>query len=325
MVGMPLIQNIVPNQEQFMESGHYQNATKKDRLLGCILGGAIGDAWGSAYENDLLQNNSTTFYLGKADKTKQTWSFTDDTQLTLVSLEALIDHDKISPQLLASAFVRNYTNGKITGIGASTLKAFQELQVGGHWSQVGRSGEYAAGNGAAMRIAPFAFWEQYARGEIRDFCRITHRNDEAYTGALAVVLAIREILAGHWVGDNNLIELLIPELPDTNVRDRLIELNKLNPDSIAKAAKLGVSGYVVNSIPFAIFSASQVKKIGIEEMFKQIIECGGDTDTNASIGGQIAGTLLGRENILPILIDKLKTVSGYEWVDSVIKKVQAAF
>lgn len=37
-----------------------------------------------------------------------------------------------------------YNNGKLTDVGASTLK--------------GRSGEYAAGNGAAMRIAPLAFF-----------------------------------------------------------------------------------------------------------------------------------------------------------------------
>jgi ADP-ribosylglycohydrolase len=45
-----------------------------------------------------------------------------------------------------------------------------------------------------MRIAPLAFVPSADRVVIRDAVRITHHNDEAYLGALAVVLAIR----GEW-------------------------------------------------------------------------------------------------------------------------------
>ena len=74
----------------------------------------------------------------------------------------------------------------MSGLGSSTLKPLRELQVGGHWALVGRSGEYAAGNGAAMRIAPLAFKQQVDRQTLKDICSITHKNDEAYTGALAI-------------------------------------------------------------------------------------------------------------------------------------------
>src|SRR5438477_11563155 len=118
---------------------------KKDRLAGCIIGGAIGDAWGCAYENLSFNEDTTTFYLSKPIEPERTWSFTDDTQLTLITLEALLNSDKLTPQILASNFTLYYKKRKISGIGASTLKALQELEAGGHWSQVGRSGEFAAG------------------------------------------------------------------------------------------------------------------------------------------------------------------------------------
>lgn len=55
----------------------------------------------------------------------------------------------------------------------------------------------SAGNGAAMRIAPLAFHVDPAlaqdRQVIRDVCRITHHNDEAYVGALAIVGAVRSL------------------------------------------------------------------------------------------------------------------------------------
>lgn len=53
-------------------------------------------------------------------------------------------------------------------------------------------------------------------------------------------------------------------------------------------------------------------------MLKQIISTGGDTDTNASIAGQIAGTLIGTENIPYELILKLRKLPDYKWIKQVI-------
>lgn len=72
-----------------------------------------------------------------------------------------------------------------------------------------------------MRSAPFAFWPQLARAQLRDFCRLTHHHEEAYVGALALVLAIRAVLSGQWTGAESLLVFLVPQLPDTRVRDRL--------------------------------------------------------------------------------------------------------
>jgi ADP-ribosylglycohydrolase len=98
---------------------------------------------------------------------------------------------------------------------------------------------------------------------------------------------------------NNLFDIIIPEIPDTNVKDRLIEINsKGNQCSISEISKLGNNGYVVNSVPFAIFCATKILDLGLEKMFQEIIDSGGDTDTNASIAGQIAGTLIGTKIFL---------------------------
>ena len=295
----------------------------KKRFEACIIGGAIGDAWGSGYENEIKENNPTTFYYGQKKEPERTWAITDDTQLTLATCEALCDSNRFTPDLLANWFVRYYQQRKLIGIGASTLKAIIELEAGGHWSQVGRTGEYAAGNGAAMRIAPLAFINTITNEDIRNSCRITHRNDEAYTGALAVIHSIRAILNKSWLGDNSLFDILIPQLPDTRVRDRLIEINSLPENTtIAEIARLGNNGYVVNSIPFAIFAASVVLKTGMTSMFQAIIDSGGDTDTNASIAGQIAGTLIGKENIPVNLIDQLKLLKQYKRIKEIVDKTK---
>ncbi|MBC8084333.1 MAG: ADP-ribosylglycohydrolase family protein, partial [Hymenobacter sp.] len=211
--------------------------------------------------------------------------------------------------------------GRLTGLGASTLKALRELRAGGHWSQVGRLGDYGAGNGAAMRMAPFAFWPHYTRAQLHEFCCITHRNADAYAGALAVVLAVRAVLAGHWSGAGSLLDRLVPDLPDTRVRDRLLEIQALpGQPTVAEVARLGTSGYVVDSVPFALFCASQVPRLGFTAVLSAVVAAGGDTDTNASLAGQVAGAWLGQQGLPAELLGQLQQVRGYAWLRQTVQK-----
>lgn len=288
-----------------------------ERFKGCILGGAIGDAYGSAFESIHQKEDTTTYYLfGKPKEKQPLWNITDDTQLTLATCEAISENADIRASYFANVYLNYFQQRKITGIGASTLKSLRELKAGIDWSLVGRKGEYAAGNGAAMRIAPLAFVEGVSRLQLKEICSITHHNDEAYVGALAVMLSIQSILNETWRGKENLITHLIPQLPDTRVRDRLIEIQTIG--DLEKVGKLGNDGYVVNSVPLAIAAANQVSTIGIEEMFHQIIKIGGDTDTNASIAGQIAGTLVGHKGLPDDLLKKLMALDEFNWIETVM-------
>ncbi len=253
----------------------------------------MGDAFGGAYENQ-----PPPIDLAKP----RAWRLSDDTQLTLAMCEAIIEaKGSIDPALIAARFAAWHRAGRVTGMGASTLKALTELAAGGHWALVGRKGERAAGNGAAMRIAPLAFFlnaeNPHDKQILRDVSRITHHHEEAYAGALAIVAAIRAAFDGTWNGAQNLLKVVIDILPDTSVRDRLIELASLDL-SIAKiAARFGNSGYVVESVPLAIYGAQQVSKLGFAPMLCELIVTGGNTDTIASMAGQIAGTLLGQQRL----------------------------
>lgn len=288
-----------------------------ERFRGCVLGGAIGDA----YENTKANEKPEAIYylFGKPEKRLPEWQITDDTQLTLATIDTIVDYGSFHAKDFALKFLDYYKKGKITGIGTSTLKAMRELEVGGHWYLVGRKGEYAAGNGAAMRIAPLGFEKGVIRSTIKDVCNITHQNDEAYVGALSVIVAIRGIINEEWNGHGNLLELIIDSIPDTRVRDRFIEINNLDCD-LTKIGRLGNNGYVVNSVPLAIAYASQVKKIGLNDMYKGLISLGGDTDTNCSIAGQVSGALIGGDNIPDNLIKSLKELNEYEWISSTIDK-----
>ncbi|MBS1605479.1 MAG: ADP-ribosylglycohydrolase family protein [Bacteroidetes bacterium] len=260
---------------------------KVHSLYGCLIGGAIGDAVGSYYEG---QANVKSVEFDVIN------GITDDTQLTLATCESIIDSGHVSAESIAKKMLEWYNKGKLSGLGSSTLKALRDLQVGAHWALSGRSGEYAAGNGAAMRISPLAFFVNVETDKtlIRDVCNITHKNDEAYVGCLSILYALNFLVSDRWRPGQSLIDLIIPELPDTSVRDNLLKLQISPSLTIREAAQLiGTSGHVVESVPFSIFAAQKIVEHKFEDILSEIILCGGDTDTNASLAGNIMGAAIG--------------------------------
>ena len=275
-----------------------------DRISGCIVGGAIGDAMGGPHENKPAPVNP---YSGGA------WHLSDDTQLTLATCEAIQQCGAVDPSSIAATFLRWFEADRISGIGGSTYHALNGLAAGAHWALAGRKGEMSAGNGAAMRIAPLAFFCDPAspadRVIIRDVCRITHHNDEAYCGALAVVLAIQVCLSDRDLPDNALTHRVAEELPDTRVRDQLQAVSELDPrtEIPVVAERFGNSGYVVHTVPLALFAAQQCSFTSFEDIIAGVISAGGDTDTNASVAGQIVGSSCGYSRLPIHLVKRVPT------------------
>src|SRR5687768_14434340 len=228
-----------------------------DAVLGCLVGGAIGDVIG-----------------GLAERKRACLS--DDTQLTLATCEAIIATRSVDPEAIAAAFVRWYRDRALVGLGSATVKALRDLDAGGHWALSGARGEMSAGNGAAMRIAPLAFVldprDAGDRVTVRDVCRITHHHEEAYIGALAVLLAIRD----HAIGETTSLVELAAELPDSRVRDRLAELSG-GPGGAPGGAsvrdlagRFGSSGWVVDTVPLALECARRMTSASFESVLHEI-------------------------------------------------------
>ena len=160
-----------------------------------------------------------------------------------------------------------------------------------------------------MRIAPLAFCldptNHADRVIIRDVCRITHHSDEAYVGALAVLVAIKCAMGARRASARVEMARIAGELPDTATRER-IEAFATSDDSYEDLARrYGNSGYVVESVPLAILAGLSMTAENFEDTLMTIIRAGGDTDTIASMAGQIGGAAIGLDGLPSRLVERL--------------------
>src|SRR5262245_31725299 len=91
------------------------------RVTGCLIGGAIGDAWGSAYEGMASP---------VAVELDRDWFLTDDTQLTLATCDSIVAAGGVHPESIAAAMARAFRSGTLVGLGASTYQALESLAAG---------------------------------------------------------------------------------------------------------------------------------------------------------------------------------------------------
>ncbi|MEO1173720.1 MAG: ADP-ribosylglycohydrolase family protein, partial [Myxococcota bacterium] len=97
--------------------------------------------------------------------------------------------------------------------------------------------------------------------------------------------------------------------PDSVTRDRLNQLSGSADRTIEEVASVfGASGYVAESVPLALFAVTCVDPEATRRppspsrrtfagALESLIRVGGDTDTNASIFGQVCGAIFGLDGL----------------------------
>ncbi len=189
-------------------------STRIDRVRGCLLGMAIGDALGAPLEGLGAQQirahyQLVTDYVDGARAWKKKpyrWRlpglYSDDTQQALVLCDVLLEHGRIDLGRLAALYLElaspegGYA-GAHRGVGRSFRQVLADLKRGVPPDQTGQT---SAGIGAAMRIAPLALYfadEPDAMHEaVMAASLMTHRDVRSLSGALAVAHAVRRLTAG---------------------------------------------------------------------------------------------------------------------------------
>lgn len=268
-----------------------------------LLGTAVGDALGVPFETKLANYDPLVkwdgkSYLGSEHHGLQPGQYSDDTQMSLMVAESLIDNHGFNPDDLAARYVDWIVSGAARGYGKTTMLAITNLVNGKHWSESGIAGSY--GNGTAMRAAPFGVYFRNDLSALVSICKmdssITHASEEAEGGSIAIGLAAAYAVNGDTSG---LLEDLWQILPASKIRsiiyslDSLIESPYITPEQALRV--IGTKADVRQTVPAALYCF--LKFDNYHDAVLAAIKAGGDTDTTAAIVGALFGAKYGMKVI----------------------------
>lgn len=307
----------------------------KDSLYGFI----VGDAMGVPIEfedREKLINKPVTSMLGYGSHDVEAGVYSDDTSMTLATMDSIIkqngiiNYNDIADKFCNWVNNNEYTaTNKVFDIGMTTkyalIKYFNNKIDA---TMCGGTNINENGNGSLMRMLPIALYCFYKniKGDneiftlVKNSSSITHAHDISILGCYIYVRYVISLLeTKNKISSYNFIKKLdysmfIEEVKLEYSRILFSDISTLNINDINS------SGYVVNTLEAVFWIILNCSNYN--ESIIGAINLGGDTDTIGAITGSIAGILYGYDNISKRWISKLK---NKDYIDEIIIKFENTF
>jgi ADP-ribosyl-[dinitrogen reductase] hydrolase len=282
----------------------------RERVVGCVLGLALGDALGAPFEfrrREDVPDPLPAFELPWHDYPPGTT--TDDTGMARNLIRSLVHAGDVDTVDLADRHIEWYRS-QPAGIGNLTRRVLEradrtgvlvELAARQLWEQ--RGPEVSAGNGSVMYCAPLGAFRATRPDllfeEAPALSAITHWDERCRTACLAVTLAVAALVRGegHREAVERAVEAVIQKEGGEELEYLVAEAGHARP----------IDG---PDMGFTLFTAGiglQIAADGLsfEEGLRYVVSLGGDTDTNAAVAGALLGALYGHEALPSAWLEKL--------------------
>ena len=289
---------------------------RKSRMIGCLLGGAIGDAMGYPVEFMRYAEIARRFGGAGVRDLSNGNRISDDTQMTLFTAEGLLNahHSGKSPvKSVYRSYLRwYYTQSGVKMPGAkyeggllTEAKMFAARAPGntclsslssGKMGTLAEPINHSRGCGGVMRVAPCAVFPQAFDLGCR-VAAITHGHPGGYISAGAFAELLQKLYYGQSLPDavDDLI-LELDEIEDAeSTRDALqkaVELASEGRPCAPTVKELGEGWVGEEALAIAVYSA-----LSFPDDYAQAVRLSvnhdGDSDSTSSICGNIMGMLLG--------------------------------
>jgi ADP-ribosyl-[dinitrogen reductase] hydrolase len=286
-----------------------------DRIVGSILGLALGDALGAPFEfrraHD-VPDPIPAFELPWAGLPPG--ATTDDTAMarnlwtSLIATEGTLDPHDVLRRHLAWLATSPSDVGNLT---LSVLSAWRDGVPDAARASVARRGpEVSAGNGSVMYCAPLGLAYAGRPDELHDaapsLSEITHADGRCRTACLAVTLAVAALVRG--------------DPPEASVRGALAAIEGLEGSEELEhlVGAAGIErpidgpdrGFVFFTSGVALRAAGEERPF--EAGLRDVVALGGDTDTNAAVTGALLGALHGARSLPGTWLERLADRTAIE-------------
>lgn len=290
-----------------------------DRILGFIVGDAMGVPTEFCLREKLFKNPVMDM-IGFGSHSVPAGSWSDDTSMTLATIDSLIKKEKIDYDDIMKNFEKwlydaSFTpNDKVFGVGRTCLKAITNFTKQKDALSSGMKDINSNGNGSLMRILPLAYYIYY--NNISDeniiieltnnLSNLTHAHEISKMGCYIYIKYILNLLNGY---DKIEAYQIIQEIDYSSYsNDTIKEYNRILKKDISKYGinEISSSGYIVDTLESSFWVLLNTNS------YKQAIigttNLGNDTDTIGAICGSMAGIIYGYYSI------------PSKWINTLLKK-----
>jgi ADP-ribosylglycohydrolase len=283
---------------------------RTDRIIGSLLGLALGDAFGAPYEGGILER--ALWFLIGTKRGKRRW--TDDTQMTIDVVESLVSRRTVDQEDLARRFAESYRWSR--GYGPAMARVLKRIRKGEPWSFAARCvyQEGSFGNGGAMRSPAVGLFfasesEEEVVEAINDVTAVTHPHPLGREGAILIGLAttltlndVRPLDVMQRLGGRATSPLFLARIQTAH--DWLRKGSTVTPQRLA--LELGNSVAAVESCVTAVYVALANRERSFDDLLAFVIAIGGDVDTIAAMAGAIWGAARGLAELPQARLERLE-------------------
>ena len=300
----PNIVTTAPSVASLLDSASGARDGLRDRARGAMLGLAVGNLLGLPVEGWNHREIDRSYYEGVTDiDPREAVRPMDDDLAQSVDLgEALLEGGDYIGSFAGRLVTWARENGR--GMGILTSRVIQELAVGRVPPDAARL-EYEsnpiAPNGGVMRCAPVAL-ARHRQPEmlVRDSaatCVVTHYAVICQWSCIMVNAVIAMVVRGVEPDLRSLMsaaaahgapDMLATALDDgipAGVLSSIEEGSQVVPDASWLRRQQMLIGHTLLAVQCGLWAA--VTPLALEAALRQVVEAGGDTDTNAAVAGAV--------------------------------------
>ena len=292
------------------------SVTLLSKFQGCLLGGAIGASLGMPTEVGSSRKpgetiaetcgvEQVTTYLNSPNPDfLKAGEYTDDTQQTICLAETFLDGNGNFSGIVFADKLKDSIDKKMRGIGPSTKRIFQALSNGQIQNVVlGSMASKYPTNGGTMRIAPVAllyYWDPKILFEkVVEATKITHGHPTSIAGACVHAFMIAKTLTSQREAFD--ISSLRHE-----VASFIEPIDSEMAEHIELSRKRSGNGcLVIETVPEVLNDFLNQPNDYLTGVLEQV-NSDGDTDTKASMIGNLLGAWNGIQTIPQYLINGLE-------------------
>ncbi len=290
----------------------------KDRFIGSLLGGAIGDALGGFCEGWSRERiaevaDLTAGYRDRVNRHGEVaWRagvYTDDTQQALVLAESIFDRGGVDPEDIARRLLTMWRAGELYGYGQAFRETLERLDAGVPWQDAASTDRPS--NGAVMKIAPVGLWYGRRPEEIEDAAlaasHVTHKDPRAVAPAVACACVVGHLATCTSIVVDDIVSLAASaarkiDALTAGLIERVPELLALDEEKAYRAMLemplrphrrgSGIPGE--GPVTFLVALGSFLRRPDdFEGVVRRALCTGGDVDTFETIAGNLAGAHIG--------------------------------